>query len=798
MSQVDHIATRTVPEDSEVLDLFGILRRRKGFIFLGMFLGLLAAGLYLALTKPVYRAQMEILVGQKSADLVKGANSKASADGINADEDVLSTHIILMTGRSILKAAVEKHSLMKVPSIAEAVEDGTPVLAYLANQLHVTKGGDGVAKDAHTLRATFDDPSPEDCAYVLRAIYDEYKHYLDEHFNSTSSQAIELLTDLANDTAEEVRKAEQALTTRLGSSKIMWDGQKSTNVHKTRLQQLEKDLLDVVDQEAKITSRLAVISDFVENANPEDVTDFDRLALMSEKEAARVKVLFDLTKGDTMSEAFQGQQPIRVETARAEYSGYLELKIREKKLSENFSDDHPSVISVREQLAMMRNFIDENASKLKEGAANEKMTPNEMLVTYVGLLENDLKGLKREREVLNQRSEAELVLAKSLEREEMEAESLKLELERQQGLYKSMNDTLSELNFVRDYAGFSTDVIGDAEKQEKAAWPKAIIILPLGLIAGMVLGLMMGLVIDLCDTTFADPEDVQRTLGLPVLAHVHRFAQLKREKGDPPFEIDPTIYAFHRPRSPEAEIYRVIRTSLLMSTKKTDARIIHITSPLPGDGKSTTSVNLAVAFAQAGKRTLIIDADLRKPRLATLMRLETTVGLSDVLIDEVKPCDAYTATPVPNLFALGSGGTPANPAELLESERFGEVLQQWKNEFDYVIVDSPPVLAVSDAAIISEHCDTTLVALRIIKNGRRIASRVVTLLHQHGANISGLVINGYKSSAKNYGYMDKYDSNTYGYGYGEQSGGYYRDAAAPRKPKQRARGESKETVGAHS
>ena len=312
-----------------------------------------------------------------------------------------------------------------------------------------------------------------------------------------------------------------------------------------------------------------------------------------------------------------------------------------------------------------------------------------------------------------------------------------------------MNDTLSELNFVRDYAGFSTDVIGDAEKQEKAAWPKAIIILPLGLIAGMVLGLMMGLVIDLCDTTFADPEDVQRTLGLPVLAHVHRFAQLKREKGDPPFEIDPTIYAFHRPRSPEAEIYRVIRTSLLMSTKKTDARIIHITSPLPGDGKSTTSVNLAVAFAQAGKRTLIIDADLRKPRLATLMRLETTVGLSDVLIDEVKPCDAYTATPVPNLFALGSGGTPANPAELLESERFGEVLQQWKNEFDYVIVDSPPVLAVSDAAIISEHCDTTLVALRIIKNGRRIASRVVTLLHQHGANISGLVINGYKSSAKN-------------------------------------------------
>ena len=792
MSNADPIAQQQ--DDTEVLDLFGILRRRKGFVILGTLLGLMAAGLYLTLTPPTYRAEMEILVGQKSADLVKGANAQASVEGVDADEDVLSTHIQLMTSRRIIKAAVENHHLANVPSIATAIDEGIPVVAYITNQLYVTKGGSGVAKDAHILRATYDDPSNEDCALILRAIFDEYKSYLSEHFNSTSSQAIEMLTNMANDTAEDVRKAEKALTERLGSSRLMWDGQKATNIHKTRLEKIEEDLLDLTETEAEITSRLAIISDFVENTDPEAVSDFDRLALLSEKEVARLKILFDVTRGGTISEAFQAQQPIRQETARAEMQDYKDLVMKEKKLLENFSDDHPSVISVREQIVTLRKFIDENASKLKDGATVEQMDAAEMLETYIGLLKNDLSGLKRQREVLVQRSNDELAQAKELEREEMEAESLRLELVRQQDLYKSMNDTLSELNFVRDYAGFSTDVIGDAEVQEKPAWPNPIIIMPLGVIAGMVLGTILGLVIDLCDTTFSDPEDVQRTLGLPVLAHVHRFAPLKRKRSDPPFAVDPTIYAFHRPRSPEAELYRVVRTSLLMAAKKEDHRIIQVTSPLPGDGKSTTSVNLAVAFAQTGKKILIIDADLRKPRLARLLKLDHEIGLSDVLLGEADPSEAITETAVSNLHAVAAGHIPSNPAELLESDEFGDTLQAWRDEYDYVIVDSPPVLAVSDASIISEKCETTLVTMRILKNGRRIAMRALSLLRQHGANVTGIVVNGYQASSKTYGYMDKYDVSSYGYGYGA-AGGYYRDADKPGKPE--APKETRRMVSAH-
>ncbi|QDT10118.1 GumC family protein [Planctomycetes bacterium K23_9] len=778
MTQVDPNLNNQTADDSEALDLIGVLRRRIGFIVLGVTLGLIAAGLYLLLTTPTYRAEMEILVGQKSADMVNGASSNTSVEGANTDGDVLSTHIQLMTSRRILKKAIADHELTDIASVSNAIDEGKNPLEYIRDHLHVTKGGLGVAKDAHTLQATYDDPSPEDCAVVLRAIFDAYDVYLKEHFSSNSSQAIDLLSQLANDTADEVREAEQNLTKHLASSKVMWDGSKTTNIYKKRLESIEIDLLELTENEAHIESRLAVISDFVENADPEKVSDFDRLALLSEKEVNRLKVLFDVTRGDTMSEAFVQDNPIRQETAKAEYNDYLNLVMREKKLTENFGDDHPTVVSIREQITMMRKFIDDKAAEVGDGAVIEKMKPDEMLQTYVGLLENDLAGLQREREVLVRRSEAELVSAKKLEEEEMMAESLKLELVRKQALYEKMSDTLSELNFVRDYAGFDTDVIGDADIQEQSSWPDPKIVLPLGMIAGLALGVMLAFIADLCDTTFADPEDVEKTLGAPVLAHVNRFAPIRRKRNEPAFEIDSSVYAFHRPRSPEAEIYRVIRTSMLMSAKAKDQRIIQVTGPLPGDGKSTTSANLAVAFAQAGKRVLLIDADLRKPRVAKLFRLENTLGLSEAIGGLADAADVISDTVVDNLWAVGSGAVPANPAELLQSEDFASLLKHWAEEFDYVIVDSPPVLAVSDAAIISQKCDVTLLALRIVKNGRRIAHRAITLLRQHDANVVGLVINGYQSSNKNYGYIEKYDSDSYGYGYGPTSGGYYRSADA--------------------
>ena len=769
-------------DDTDLLGIFGMMRRRMGLIILGLVIGTALAVAYFLLTPPTYQAKMEILVGQKSGDLVKGASSKSSVEGSDTEEDILSTHIQLMTSRRIVASAIENHDLINIKSVEKAVEDDGNALDYILDHLEVGKGGDGVARDAHTLRATYDDPSPEDCAVILRAIYDEYELYLEQLFEGTSSQAVELLTELSEKNYREVEVAEAAFAEHLAMNNLMWDGEQTRNVHKDRLAKIEESMLELTEQEAETASRLAVIQDFLENTPEDEVTDFDRLALLSEKEVARLSLMFQVTRGDIASEAFQAELPIRQETARAEYDEYLQLVMKEKKLRERFSDGHPQVVSIREQIQLMRKFIDENSAKVSAQVTRERMHPAEMLKTYVSLLTHDLAGIKKRREVLAERSTQELKLAKNLEQAELRAASMRKEVDRRQDLLKDAQDTLDELNFVRDYAGFSTEVIGDAETQSKASWPRPLIVLALGMFAGGLLGFGSALVADLMDTTFVDPDDVQEALGAPVLAHVPRFVPMRRGRKDPPLEIDSSVRVYHQPRSPAAEVFRVMRTGLLVDAKTTGHQVFQITSPLPGDGKSTTSVNLAMAFAQAGKRTLIIDADLRKPRVGRLLHLDADRGLSEVLHGDCEPADAIYETPNKNLFAVPSGAIPANPSELLQSELFAQVLNLWRDQFDFVIVDTPPVLAVSDAAVVSEETDAVVMTVRILKNGRRAAMRARDVLNQNHASITAIVVNGYQTKASTYGYRGGYDSDAYGYGYGETNKDYYRDSENASRP----------------
>ncbi|TWT80842.1 Tyrosine-protein kinase ptk [Planctomycetes bacterium CA13] len=770
--------------DTDILDLLGMLRRRKGFIALGLFLGVAAAVLYFFLTPPTYRAKMEILVGQKSGDLVKGATSDSSVEGAEAAEDVLSTHIELMTSRRILQTAIDKHGLEDLASIAEVVAEGRSSLKFVMDNLSVSKGGEGVARDAHILQASYDDPSPSDCAVILRAIFDEYAAYLKEHFEGTSTQAVDLLTELSDKTAQDVKDAEEAFASHVASSTLMWDGQKARNIHKDRLMKIEESLLELTEQEAEVESRLAVITDFLQNTDPNSITDFNRLALLSEKEVNRLKLLYEITRGDVASEAFQAEQPIRQETARAEYDEYLQLVMKEKKLAEKFSEGHPQVVSIREQIDLMRQFIDENSAKITASEIRERMEPAEMLQTYVGLLKNDLSGIQKRREVLIRRSGAELILAKELEQVEMQTETMRREVLRRQELFKDTQDTLKELNFVRDYAGFSTDVIGDAETQRRPSWPNPLIVLALGIFAGGLLGFGTALLADVMDTTFVDPDDVQHTLGAPVLAHVPRFEPFKRKRKDPPLKIDSSIRVYHQPRSPSAEVFRVMRTGLLVEAKAKGLHVFQVTSPLPGDGKSTTSVNLATAFAQTGKRTLIIDADLRKPRVGRLLHLEGSLGLSDALRQSLDPSKVVQTTVQDNLFAVSAGSIPENPSELLQSDKFAQLLNAWRSEFDFIIVDTPPVLAVSDATIVSEETDAVLLTVRIVKNGRRSAKRARDILRQTGASIAAIVVNGYQTKDRSYGYTGGYDAEAYGYGYGETHKAYYRESKKGSRPLQ--------------
>jgi capsular exopolysaccharide synthesis family protein len=272
------------------------------------------------------------------------------------------------------------------------------------------------------------------------------------------------------------------------------------------------------------------------------------------------------------------------------------------------------------------------------------------------------------------------------------------------------------------------------------------------LLLGTVGGLGLVYVLDLLDDRFRSPEEMQLELGVPVLAMVGRLGPLETGGG-----IE-DVHMFARPSGPECEAFRTLRTALAFL--EGGVHRVVITSTEPGDGKTTIAANLGAACAQSGKRTLLIDADMRRPGLTPLLNLKGTRGLAALLRDPEPLARAVSAhlhsEVMPNLDVIPSGPRPLNPMELLAGDRFAELLAWAETAYEQIIVDSPPSLAVSDSAIIGRLVDGAVLVLRPEKNRRRLVARAAGVFASLGVRVLGLVLNGVES-AKGHDY--------YGYGY---------------------------------
>ncbi len=259
------------------------------------------------------------------------------------------------------------------------------------------------------------------------------------------------------------------------------------------------------------------------------------------------------------------------------------------------------------------------------------------------------------------------------------------------------------------------------------------------------------------DTRVKTVDEVRRALGVAVMGAIPRMRtnpdseRLAEETG-----IDAALCYFHRPGSREAESYRNVRTTLFHSLPAGKC-VIQLTSAEPGDGKSVTTANLAVAIAQSGKNVLLIDGDLRQPKVHKLFGVAQGLGLSDVLHGDIVMNTAIKQSRIPGLLLLTSGDCPANPAELLSAANLDGLLQSAKREFDVVIIDSPPVLAVSDPSIIAPSTDGVLLVVRMQKNNRATLDRTRDILETHGIRMIGAIANDVAPT-----FHDDYNEDRYG------------------------------------
>ncbi len=269
---------------------------------------------------------------------------------------------------------------------------------------------------------------------------------------------------------------------------------------------------------------------------------------------------------------------------------------------------------------------------------------------------------------------------------------------------------------------------------------------PLNLALGAVVGLIFGVGIAFCleylDTSVKSLEDVERFLKVPVLAVIPKdVGVLHKQSG----------------MSPDAEAYRILRTNIEFNRKNPEDNSITVVSGGAGEGKSTTLVNLAYICAQGGYTTLMIDADLRRPRLHTFFDINNSVGLTNYLTTDLLLEDVILQTPVDNLYFMPSGILPADAAGILNSRRMSELIQDVKQRFDLVLVDSPPILGVSDASVLASEVDLTMIVVQHRKLPRNMLIRVKQAVENVGGHVIGVVLNNVDVRSDNqYQYYTSY------------------------------------------
>ncbi len=256
--------------------------------------------------------------------------------------------------------------------------------------------------------------------------------------------------------------------------------------------------------------------------------------------------------------------------------------------------------------------------------------------------------------------------------------------------------------------------------------PKVSLNLALGLVLGLIFGLGIAFFLEYLDTSVKSLEDVERYLQVPVLAVIPKDVGILHKQSG---------------MSPDAEAYRILRTNIEFNRKNPEDNAITVVSGGAGEGKSTTLVNLAYICAQGGYTTLMIDADLRRPRLHTFFDINNSVGLTNFLTTELLLEDVILQTPVDNLFFMPSGILPADAAGILNSRRMSELIQDVKQRFDLVLIDSPPILGVSDASVLASEVDLTMIVVQHRKLPRNMLVRVKQAVENVGGNVIGVVLN---------------------------------------------------------
>jgi len=562
---------------------------------------------------------------------------------------------------------------------------------------------------------------PQDCQTVLESVLDSYGRFLGETERGINDQTIELMTRAKEELHEQLTQKEAAYLTFRKEAPLQWnsDSKQAQTVHTARLAQLEHERVQLQRQRTEIETHIQTVEEAMDQGA-------DKRALL-----LLIARMDDAANGGRA-------RSLDLETQ------LLTLQAQEQLLLRDFGPDHPLVKAVEEKITAWRSYLD-NGGTISGKAGQPDMTSEDFLPIYLDSRKREVAEMDRLEEELSDAYLQEQKAAQESMVYVLQDRNYQNDLDRTQRLFEQALQSLQTLTLLRDHGGYSMQVIWPPGPGGQVK-PQVPLSLAIASLIGLFLGFGISYLRYITDQQYHDPHQIQSELGVPVLAHIphlsrHRLVPGRKHNGQ---LTQPTTRLFmnSRPDSAEAEACRAIQTALWLHHRRDGQKVIQITSPRVGDGKTTLAANLSAALALPDQRILLIDANLRRPAIHELLGINNQVGLATLMAagSDFESIESQLARSG-DLWIMPSGPVHSNPSEWLTSSAFERVMESIRERFDVVLVDGPPILGVADACAIAHHVDSVLLVMRLNKNSRLEAAQAVETLERAGAKIAGTVVN---------------------------------------------------------
>jgi polysaccharide biosynthesis transport protein len=702
------------------LNLFQIVWRFKLIILLGTTIGLVVGYIYASQLPPTYQSSAKVLVVKRRADAPLG-----TVDGrTSIVEDYLATHQQLIRSPLIVDQAVKKRGLGCLASF----KDNSYPTGSIISALKVSREmGDNSRLGTSVLVVSYTGPVATDCRVIIDAVIDTYVEFLESKYQDASMNVVNFTINAKKVLEQEVKGREQELQELLRQN--------------PDLRKSKDGVTAIGERIATITSKLSVLA-IQQTETVAKLENFEQARKTRTRKEQLGLVYTDLSRRSSGAGVFGEEDLLR-----------KKLEIR-KLLGDGLGEGHPKIKSLRDELQMLEEYYQKVFNFDEPDKDGSSRDPVE---AYLWSLKRDVEYCEIQEKALKKLLERERAAYQDVQELEFREHSLRREISNKQALFDGLAKQLDQMNLLANVGGFEPVKISPPGDGDKVG-PAVRHIVLYGVLLGTLAGWGLAYVAFLCDHSFRTPEDVRHGLGVPVIGHIPSF--VARNEQENVGSLDQSLLLHHRPKSLEAEAYRGVRTALFFSTRGEGHKVIQVTSPDMSDGKTTLAANLAISIAQADKKIVLVDADLRRPRINHTFGLPNERGLSNVLTGEMSVQEVLQESGIPGLHVLSTGPVPPNPAELLSQLRFKELLDLLRQHYDFVLVDTPPLLAVTDPCAVVPHVDSVLLTIRLSKNARAHAIRAKDILAALGANIIGVVVNGVRQQVGiGYGYSD------YGYGY---------------------------------